>query len=497
MAKYKPIEREQGYFLTIYPEAIFDDNSMEKTIDKFIDEYVDTRPFDKHYKNDTSGQKAIAPSVKLKVILYGLSQGIESMRKIERMLLRNHPGFLFLSGGRSINYSTLCRFITDFPDEVSVIFARLLCILEELNLIDWRRIMIDGTKISSNASKEFTLNKKGFEKKLKHYENLSVKLLSRAKYVSELEDKEEISEEELNKEKELIEKQKNKYNQVMEKIKLYEDDVESEKISPETKLNLTDSESRMLKKDDTYIQGYNVQAAFCSNDILLSIEATTEQNDMNMLSGMVEKVEATKKSNDVKHDSAYLLDKGYFNISQMNELIKDGKYLYIAPPAHFTESWFIRGEHQVQIEEDGVYFHCKGGRNKKGRLDKTDNKYTFTVSRNFCAGCENFSSCWKNKDSNKNRKFTVSKIYVDNKELWFEYRERTESEEWKYIYNRRIGKEHNFFDLKSNNGLSRLNWRGRKKCNTISIMAGITYNLKKFNKAVIELGWDGIKVATA
>ena len=42
-----------------------------------------------------------------------------------------------------------------------------------------------------------------------------------------------------------------------------------------------------------------------------------------------------------------------------------------------------------------------------------------------------------------------------------------------------------------------LNWRGRKKCNTISIMAGITYNLKKFNKAVIDLGWDGIKVATA
>lgn len=497
MAKYKPIERGQGYFLTIYPEEIFDDNSMEKAIDKFIDEYVDTKPFDKKYKNDTVGQKAIAPSVKLKVILYGLSQGIESMRKIEKMLNLNHPGLIFLSGGRSIDYSTLCRFLNDFPEEIPVIFARLLCILEELNLIDWRRIMIDGTKISSNASKEFTRDKEGFDKKLKHYEDLSVKLLARAKYVSELKDKEEISEEELNKEKELIEKQKNKYDQIMMKIKSYEDEVKAGRVSPETKVNLTDSESKLLKKDESYIQGYNVQAAFCSNDILLSIEATSKESDISLLSDMIEKVEAAKESNAVKSESDYLLDKGYFNISQMSELIQEGKDLYIAPPAHFTESWFIKGEHQVHVEEDGVYFFCKGKRKKKGRLEKSDNKYKFVLSRNFCKDCENFSSCWKNKDSNKSRVFTVSKTYVDNKELWFDYRDRMQSEEWKYVYNRRIGKEHNFFDLKSNNGLSRLNWRGRKKCNTISIMAGIAYNLKKFQKAVVDIGWDGIQSAMA
>ncbi len=495
MAKYKPIERGQGYFLTIYPEEIFDDNSIEKVIDRFIDEYVDTKPFDKKYKNDTVGQKAIEPSAKLKVILYGLSQGIESMRKIERMLNRNHPGFLFLSGGRSIDYSTLCRFLNDFPDQIPVIFARLLYILEELNLIDWRRIMIDGTKISSNASKEFTRDKEGFDKKLKHYENLSAKLLARAKYISELKDNDEISEEELNKEKDLIEKQKNKYDQIMMKIKSYEDEVKEERITPETKVNLTDSESKLLKKDESYIQGYNVQAAFCSNDILLSIEATSKESDISLLSDMVEKVEVAKESNAVKCESEYLLDKGYFNITQMSELIQEGKDLYIAPPLHFTESWFIKGEHHVQQEEDGVYFFCKGKRKKKGRLEKSDNKYKFTLSRNFCVGCEHYSSCWKDKDRNKIRVFTVSKTYVDNKELWFKYRDRMQSEEWKYKYNRRIGKEHNFFDLKFNNGLSRLNWRGRKKCNTISILAGITYNLKKLQKAVADIGWDGIQSA--
>jgi len=495
MAKYKPVERGQGYFLTIYPDAIFDDTSIEKTIDKFIDEYVDLSPFDAKYKNDSVGQKAIAPSVKLKVILYGLSQGVDSMRKIERMLQLNHPGFLFLSGARPIDHSTLCYFLNDFQDEMAVIFGRLLCIFEELNLIDWRRIMIDGTKISSNASKEFSNDAAGFDKKLKHYENLSAKLLARAKYVSELKESGKISEDEIKKEKELIERQQNKYNQIINKIKTYEQELKAENVSPETKVNLTDSESRMLKKDESLIQGYNVQAAFSGNDILLSIEATSKENDGSLLSHMIEKVEEAKEVNNVKCDSEYLLDKGYFNISQMSELIKEGKNLYVAPPVHFTNNWFITEEHQVLHEEDGVYFFCKGERKKKGKFKKADNRYEFSLSRNFCAECENYSECWKDKDSNKTRVFSVSKIYVDNKELWFDYRDRMKGDEWKYSYNRRIGKEHNFFDLKSNNGLSRLNWRGKKKCNTISIMAGITFNLKKFQKVISDIGWNGVKYA--
>jgi hypothetical protein len=251
----------------------------------------------------------------------------------------------------------------------------------------------------------------------------------------------------------------------------------------------------MLKKDESFIQGYNVQAAFSANDILLSIEATSKESDVSLTSHMIEKVEEAKEANNVKCESEYLLDKGYFNISQMNELIKEGKDLYIAPPAHFTNNWFISEEHQVLQEKDGVYFFCKGKRKKKGKLKKSDNRYEFSVDRDFCAKCENESTCWKDKDNNKTRVFGVSKIYIDNKELWFDYRDRAQSEEWKYSYNRRIGKEHNFFDLKSNNGLSRLNWRGQKKCNTISIMAGITYNLKKFQKVINDIGWDGVKSA--
>ncbi len=509
MARYKPIERGQGYFLTIFPGLIFEDNSIEKVIDKFIDEIVDTSVFDAKYHNDIAGQKAIPPKSKLKVIIYALSQGIESLRRIDKLLKLNHPAYLLLSGGITINYSTLSIFINTFPDEISGIFARVIYILEELKMIDWDRIMIDGTRVSSNASKNFTDDAKGFAKKLERYENLSAKLLARAQYIEELAEKDEIREEEVKKEKDLIAKQQNQYNLTINKLQAYEnelkekekkeDDLKKQSKLSSVKINLTDSESKLLEKHGTFVQGYNVQAAFSSNDILLSIEATSESNDKTMLKYMVNNVENLKEKHMVESRSQYLLDKGYFNGKEMTELIKEGKDLYIAPSSTFTSSWFITGEHEIKEEDDGVFLQCKGGLRKKGTFKTTTKSYEFSMKRSKCEGCEYFSSCFENNSAKKKLKekkcrvFSVTEEYVKNKDFWFKYRDLVETEEWKFVYNKRIGKEHNFFDLKYNNGLNRINFRGKSKCNSIALLSGTSYNLKKLQKGLGNRSWDEVK----
>jgi len=507
MARYKPIEQGQGYFITIYPEAIFDDNSIEKVIDKFIDDFADTSKFDLKYNNDTAGQRAISPKVKLKLIIYALSQGIESLRKIDRLLKLSHPAYLFLSGGITVDHSTLSIFVNTFEDEIAGIFSRLLYLLEELGMIDWNRIMIDGTRVSSNASRELTDNAAGFSKKMKRCENLSAKLLARAKYIEQLAEKNEISEKELQKEKDLIAKQQHKYNLTINKLQEYENELKEKendevkkkpKPSP-LKVNLTDRESKFLAKHGTYVQGYNVQAAFSSNDILLFIEATSQTNDIELLSYMVNNIENLKEKNKVKEKSKYLLDKGYFNIKEMAELNKDDKELYIAPPSHFTKSWFINEEHRV-IEENGdKYLLCKGGHKRKAKFKKSDRSYEFLMKRSICETCDHFTTCFENQNKKKDKKekqsrvFSLSEAYVENKEFWFKYRDRVKTEEWIYNYNKRIGKEHNFFDIKYNNGLKQLNFRGKKKCNSMALMSGTSYNLKKLQKNVCSIGWDEIK----
>jgi hypothetical protein len=352
--------------------------------------------------------------------------------------------------------------------------------------------MIDGTRVDSNASKNFTGDKKYFEKELEKYEKLSSKLITRSQYISKLQENGEMSKDDVVKENKLIEKQQNKYEKVINKIKSYDDELGRGKISVNDKINLTDRESRLLVKNSTAIQGYNVQAAFSANDILLYIEALSVNNDQSLTYYTVNEVETFKKKL-TKTISDYLLDKGYFNPEQINMLVKDGLKLYIPPPENFIGHWFISKENEVLYESDGIYLLCKGGRKKKSEFDKNQDKYRFRFSHKSCEGCEHKQDCW-GKDTQA-KVFTASKAYLDNKDnrdFWLEYKDKTEEIDWKYKYNKRIGKEHNFHDLKYNNGLNRLNWRGKIKCNTIATLSGISYNLKKFNKAVIDIGWNKI-----
>ena len=487
MARYKEIEQDQGYFVTIYPSEHFDENSIERVIDNFVEEYIDTTHFDEKYKNDNVGQKAIHPKIKLKVLFYSFINGLQSTRKIENLLRMNHTGYLFLSGNRIIDHSTLCVFINEFSKEIYAIFAKLLYVMNEMGIVDWSKIIIDGTKISSDSCKEMTSNANGFKKKLKRYEKLSKKLLERIQYINRQEEEGSLAADEIAKERDRIERQRKKYNNAINKIKEYEEEVKAEKVDPKEKINLTDRESKLLNDKDAYIQGYNVQAAFSNNDVLVEIEATDSSNDLPLLEKMVRRVEKIKDENNITDKSLYLNDKGYFNAHQMKNLIQDGIEIYIALPEAFEKSWLMSGEHRVERRGDDIYFICRVGREKKGCFYDKEGKYRFEVTRKFCENCMYVDKCWKGVNSKRNKKkFTVIKTYIDDKEMWDVYRNKMASTEGKRIYNRRIGKEHNFQDLKSQLGLGRIERRGKEKSNTIAVLAGIAHNLRKLHKFLIE-----------
>lgn len=495
MARFKDVEQDQGYFLTIYPENHFSENSIEKTIDRFIEEEVDIKIFEHHYKNDAIGQKAIHPKIKLKVIIYSFVNGIQSLRIMENMMRMNHVGYLFLTGNRVIDHSTLCKFINDFPGEIKWVFSRLLYLMHRMGMVDWSKVVIDGTKISSNASKEMTSNAGGFKKKMKRIEKLTEKILQRAKQLEEQEEEGKIDSSAIDAERKRIERQKNQYDRTVRKMKEYEKEVEEEKIDPDKKINLTDPESKLLNDKEKYIQGYNVQAAYSNNDVLIDIEAVDSATDMNLTDKMIRQVDEVKKQNNVNCESAYLNDKGYFNPEQVANLIKDGFDLYVAPNEYFYKSWVFTQEHQVELDGDDIIFICANGKRKKGRYYSEKNQYRFEMSRKDCVGCDKKITCWKNlKETNNSKKFTAAKSYVDDQKLWENYREKIESEQGKIIYNRRIGKEHNFRDLKALNGLRTIERRGRMKCNTIALLAGIAHNLKKYCKYMIDPEGNELKL---
>ncbi len=485
MARYKEIEEGQGYFMEIYPEDQFSEYSIEKVISRFVEKEVDIAQFSKKYKNDEVGQKAIHPKIKLKVLFYSWVNGIKKSRKIEQMMVRKHLGFVYLSGNITIDHSTLCEFIRDFNEEITNIFSKLLMVMNEMGLIDWTRIMLDGTRIESNASKVMTGDLKGFKEKLERYRRMSERLIERVRYLDKKEEDGEIDAKEREREDKIIKRQEKVYSSIIEKIEKYEEEVEENVIDPKEKVNLTDRESSLLKDKGKYIQGYNVQAGYSANDVIVDIEAVSSPADQTLIENRVRRIEAIKKENSVEEKSKYLADKGYYNPDQIVPLLENGIEAYIAMPKSIEKSY----ETLNRIEEEGedIYYHCAGGVKTKGYYSKDKDAYRFDVKRKECAACSLKEKCWAGlKERSSHKRFEIIRTYADNKELWIKYKQKMEQEDGRWLYNKRLGKEHNFNDLKNHISGGRLLRRGKAKCNCEIVISAIAYNLKKLQRYLAE-----------
>jgi hypothetical protein len=91
----------------------------------------------------------------LKVILFAYSRGMISSRQIERACGENIL-FMALSCGYRPDHSTLAHFVSSMQEEIESIFGNILLVCAELDLLGGTHFSLDGVKLSSNASKEWS-----------------------------------------------------------------------------------------------------------------------------------------------------------------------------------------------------------------------------------------------------------------------------------------------------------------------------------------------------
>ena len=127
---------------------------------------LDLSIFDKHFKNHKTGATAYNLSVLLKIVLYAYSLGVVSSRKIAWYCETNIT-FMALSGESKPHFTTIAYFISSMKDEISEPFTRVVVICSMEGLIDKTMFAIDGCKISSNASKEWSGTREDFVRKKK------------------------------------------------------------------------------------------------------------------------------------------------------------------------------------------------------------------------------------------------------------------------------------------------------------------------------------------
>ena len=459
MPRYKAIEEGQGLFLDLHLEEQFDEYSLEKTVNRFIEKEADISSFEKNYNNASKGQSAYNPKFLLKVICFAFSKGVVSSRKIEELLHR-HISYIYLSANQRFDHSTICRFILINAENIKEIFSKLLYVLNQLELIDWSSLEIDGTIASANAAKSLTGDSSDFEKILKNCEAYTEKLVKRCEYIN----KGEFSQDYIKEEERKIKRQKRFYENTIEKIKAYQEQVRNKEVGSKEKVNLTDNDSSLLKQRDSkgYTQGYNFHCSFSENDILLDVETQKGSNDAPHTCAKVEQLKQLKDELGVDKQSTFLMDKGFFSSKSLSKLLKRGDDIYIPIPESVKERNVILENSKYYLEHNGELI--------LGHKRKAKDEYRFRY-----------------KDlKGKRKEISIVSSFVEDKPLWDSYRQKMNSQKGKFIYAKRIGKEHNHHTLKEVLGMRCIFRRGRYRVNLEALLHGIGYNLGKLNKLVCQ-----------
>jgi transposase len=158
-----------------------------------IDNEVDLTIFDKRYNNDETGAKAYDPRILLKIILFVCSRGITSSRKIARRCEENSI-FMALSAHTRLHFTTIADFISNQNEEAIAMFQEVILICDEMGLIGRELFAVDGCKLPSNASKEWSGAKADFKNKALKLENAIERIIEKHKDIDHIEEKNNIIE---------------------------------------------------------------------------------------------------------------------------------------------------------------------------------------------------------------------------------------------------------------------------------------------------------------
>lgn len=90
-----------------------------------------------------------------KIVLYAYARGITSSREIEQSC-RENVIFMALSADSQPHFTTIANFISSMREEIEPLFLEVLLICDEMGLIGREMFAIDGCKLPSNASKEWS-----------------------------------------------------------------------------------------------------------------------------------------------------------------------------------------------------------------------------------------------------------------------------------------------------------------------------------------------------
>jgi transposase len=505
MARYKEYDYRQGKFIPISFDKQILPGTFEYTLNYLIDHEIDLSLFDDRYRNDDTGAPAYDPAILLKIILYAYSRGITSSRKIEQCC-RENVVFMALSCDTSPHFTTIADFIATLDSEIINLFLEVLLVCDELNLIGKEMFAIDGCKLPSNASKEWSGTKEGLTRKKEKMEKVIRQIITRHRETDGTEQNNEVT------------GQKEQYvatlKQNVKKIRtwLKQHDDKPGKTGKPIKSNITDNESATMKTSHGVIQGYDgVAVVDDKHQIIVHAEAYGAPQEHDLLQPMVEGTRenlAQIGSPDAFKKTKLTADSGFHTEKNMQLLMEQGIDAYVADTqfrkrdprfaerdrykerfkkeyaaAHGTTTAYTT--RYFTMSEDATHCICPAGkrlhRNGANVIVKGKRAIKFRGNKTDCRVCELRKKCLRHPDHTETRQVY---FFRGRPESFTEKMKRKiDSVKGRLIYNRRLATaEPVFAHICSTLGLDRFTLRGKRKVNIQWLLYCTVHNLLKVHR---------------
>jgi transposase len=485
--------------------------TFEHTLSFLIDERIDLSVFEARYHNDQTGAPAYDPAVLLKIILFAYSKGIIHSRQIEA-LCRENVVCMALSADTVPHFTTIAAFVCGLTDEITTIFRNVLLVCDEAGLIGKQMFAVDGVKLPSNASKEWSGTKADLKKKARKMQRAVEHLLNQHRASDANDTVKAMSAGR--------ERQIQTLNRAIEKIEGFLATHE-EKIGRSGKpkqSNVTDNESAKMPTSKGVVQGYDgVAVADSKHQVVVHAEAFGEGQEHGLLvpvlEGTRDAFQELQISDNILKETKLTADAGYASEANAQYLFEHQIDAYVAdnlfrkrdprfasaerhkptrpdePSAKPKKPDALFRPQDFEPADDWSHCICPAGqrlhRNGANVIVKGYVGTKFTGSRRACGGCALREQCLRHPDRSPYRQVVFFRGFVKGRPEKYldKMKRKIDSPQGRYEYGRRLATiEPVFGNIRHTKGLNRFTLRGRRKVNAQWQLYCLVHNIEKLQR---------------
>lgn len=505
MARYKDYSYDQMKMLPVSFERQILPGSFEYSLSYLIDHELNLSAFDQHYSNDDNGRPAYDPRLLLKVVILAYSKGITSSRQIER-LCRENITFMALSADTQPHFTTIADFISRSPEAIADLFGQIVLMCDQLGLIGKEMFAIDGCKLPSNASKEWSGTHAELMKKKQKIDRAVRRMLQRHREQDTTEQAPEIHDRE--------KQQIKKLREVSRKLKRFLD-TEKERTGVsgrEVKSNITDNESAKMKTSHGVIQGYTGVAAVDSkHQVVVHAEAFGQGQEHGLIKPVLEGINETfadssKKTQREVKSAKITADSGYHNREMLEYLEAEKVDGYIADTGFRArdprfkdykapdernkrkdKERFSQEEFRININKETC--RCPAGHAMwlKARRARIGHHLfmQFQAYEKDCLNCSLRKRCLKSEKQRTPRQVNVALDITQEQKAGIieRMKRKIDSPQGRYIYSQRLGTvEPVFGHITDAIGIKRFSLRGKQKVDGQWKLMMMLHNMLKIHR---------------